>query len=220
MKFKGFSNMIQSMIQEGKTPSILSLDLETVITSPDQFLTNEKIIAISASYDIVDPKTEVFIAENETEEDETSILNEFDDFIGELNPDIIIGYNHTGYDLPLLQLKMRRRKFDEQLWNVKYYLGTSYTFDMMYAIADDLEKYEGDYKIRKLKDVVNHPRYSHLPLFRQKNLVEIDGMNIGEAVKHLWKNDRESFINYCTGDTRDILLIFKDIFIDRRSQSP
>lgn len=194
---------------------VMAIDLETLVASSRGFLTNERIIAASMShFESSSGKidTAVVVANSDSENDEKRLISEIDSRIREIDPEIIIGYNHTGYDIPLLQMKTRNFSYGERPRNLLYYLGTAWCLDMMYVIAEDLLKADGDYYIRKLDDVVLHERYSSLPLKRRKGLVRIDGMNKGEAVRKLWQEDRNSFIEYCEGDTHDILLIFKEIF--------
>lgn len=190
---------------------VLSIDLETLVDSRG-FLNGERIIAISVSSGFPDINTEVFVAESDSSSEEERILRELDALLSKETPQVLIGYNHTGYDIPLLQLKMRGRSYSEQLWNLKYTLGTSYTMDMMYAIAHDLYRSGEDFRIRKLKDVVEHSKYRDLPLIRAKDLVITRDMNVGEAIKYLWLNKRDDFLKYCIGDTHDILQIFYSIF--------
>ncbi|OWP55274.1 MAG: hypothetical protein B2I17_09730 [Thermoplasmatales archaeon B_DKE] len=194
-----------------REPRILSIDLETLIESKEDFLNNERIIAISMSYGIDPIRTKVLVADDDTVKSELKILRDMDRFLGELQPNVILGYNHSGYDIPLIQSKLRKLSFSDQLWNFKYYSGTAIVTDMMYVIAEDLEAV-GDFKIRKLRDVVSNPRYATLKLRRKKENVIIEGMNVGQAIKHLWLNDRTSFLEYCEGDTEDVLKIFYHIF--------
>lgn len=190
---------------------VISIDLETLVDSRG-FLNGERIIAISVSRGYPQISTEVLVAEKDTPGEEERILRDFDEMLAVDPPQVIIGYNHTGYDIPLLQLKMRGRTYRDQLWNLKYTLGTSYTMDMMYAIAHDLHQSGEEFRIRKLRDVVQHSRYVDLPLMRAKDLVVSRDMNVGEAIKFLWLNKRQDFLKYCIGDTHDILQIFYSIF--------
>lgn len=202
---------LRPLFQEFKGARVVAIDLETLIESPDDFLNNERIIAVSLSYSVPSANTEVYVARDESEKSEREILRKMDNFLGAYQPNVIIGYNHTGYDIPLIQTKLRRLSYADQLWNFKYYCGTSIITDMMYIIAEDLET-DGDFKLRKLREVVSHQRYRALNLNRKKENVIIDGMNVGQAIRYLWKNDMGRFLEYCRGDTEDILSIFYYIF--------
>lgn len=205
--------MVNSSVKESGIERVLSIDLETLIRTQDDFLTDERIIAISLSY-FEDGKmsTELFIAESDSAEEEDRILDQLDMFVVAFRPTIIIGYNHTGYDLPLLRLKMRKRPYARQLWNLKYFLSVSYCLDMMPVISDFLGKVDGDYKYRKLSDVVIHESFAQVALDRKKDLVVREDKNKGEVIEELWRSKSEDFIDYCRGDTRDVLSIFAYIF--------
>ena len=204
--------MVKNFIQKHGLGNVLSIDLEALIRNPSDFLTDERIIAVSLTYFNNGLETELFIARDDSLEEEDRILNELDSFVANFQPSIIIGYNHSGYDLPLLRLKMRKRSYSRQLWNLKYFLSVAYSLDMMPVIADHLAALDGDYKYRKLSDVVNHDNFLHLGLDRKKDLVIREDKNIGEVIEELWRTGSRDFIEYCKGDTRDILSIFMDIF--------
>ncbi|MGC8506075.1 MAG: 3'-5' exonuclease [Thermoplasmata archaeon] len=191
---------------------VLSFDLETLVADSNGFLTNEEIIGISAAYNFPDVHTDVFISKPEDSVREESLLGKFDELLGNVQPQIIIGYNHTGYDIPLIQKKIRNRNFYNRFRNIEYFFGTSWCLDMMYVIAEDIQKLTGDYYIRKLDDVVVHERYSSLPLKRVKNLVVQPNRNKGEIIKEMWINKDERLRDYAAGDSHDILIIFHDIF--------
>lgn len=208
-----YGSLIQKALEDFGNECVISIDLETIIHTSKDFLTGERIIAVSLSYMIGSQvETEIFIARDDTDKEEDRILLEFDRRISELKPSVIIGYNHVGYDLPLLRMKMIRRGYSRQLWNIKRYTSISYCPDMMYIIADDLFALEGDYRLRKLSDVVIHPGYSELDLQRNKFLSVRSGQPVNEAIEEMWKNEPENFILYCSGDTADLISIFFYIF--------
>ncbi|EQD35831.1 DNA polymerase elongation subunit, partial [mine drainage metagenome] len=154
----------RSIISAKKNATIVSLDIETLMPSGTKFLSGERIIAISISWLDKDVKSKVYIAEEDSEESEYNILSLLNEKLGELSPDIIIGYNHTGYDIPLIQTKIKMMSYERRLRKIERYFGISYCLDMMYVISEDLGKYDGDYYFRKLDDVVTHEKYGHLPL--------------------------------------------------------
>jgi DNA polymerase family B, exonuclease domain. len=196
--------------------SVVAIDLETLIDTPADFLTGERIIAVSMSYmDINELKTDVLVAKDSSTNEEDRILKEFDRKMRDLNPSIIIGYNHSGYDVPLIRIKMNRRSYSKQLWNLKRILSTSYLLDMMYVIADDLYEFDGDYRLRKLSEVVIHPRYQDLKLQRSKYLTKREGMPVNKAIELMWKEEPNNFREYCSGDTKDLMSIFTYIFLNK-----
>jgi DNA polymerase elongation subunit (family B) len=209
---KEYFQFIRELSRNMDRRKIFSFDLETLVVDSNGFLTNEEIIGISAAYNFPEIHTDVYISKPEEHEREDSLLKKFDELLGRVQPEIIIGYNHTGYDIPLIQKKIRNRNFSSRLRNIEYYIGTSWCLDMMYVIAEDIEKMTGDYFIRKLDDVVVHERYSSLPLKRVKNIVIQQNRNKGEVIKEMWLNKDEKLRDYAAGDSHDILLIFHDIF--------
>ena len=212
-----YGQLVKPFIASQGIKTVLSIDLETLIRNQKDFLTDERIIAISLTYYKEGLKTELFIANDDSLEEENRLLDELDRFILDFKPSIIIGYNQCGYDIPLLRLKMRNRTYSRQLWNLKYFLSVAYCLDMMPVISDYLEAIDGDYKFRKLSEVVVHEGFSHLPLDRKKNVVIREGMNIGEVIEELWRSRSTEFLDYCRGDTRDVFTIFRDIFESNES---
>ncbi len=213
----GYHATVQSILDSSGKDKVLSFDLETLVADSGGFLNNERIIAISASYGLPDINDRIFLSKQYPESDELSLLKEFDLLLKKVAPEIIIGYNHSGYDIPLMQKKLRSLPNNERLRNIEYYFATSYCLDMMYVIADDLKEKTGEYFIRKLDSVVNHEGYDHLDLRRVKDKVFLPGLNKGEAIKKLWLEDRGKLIEYALGDSHDILVIFNDIFGSRSS---
>ena len=208
-----YRSLVEKALEDFGNESVVSIDLETIIHSTGDFLTNEKIIAVSLSYlNGSQVETELFIARDDTEREEDRILLDFDRRISDLKPSIIIGYNHTGYDLPLLRMKMLKRGYSKQLWNLKKFASIAYCPDMMYVIADDLFSLDGDYRLRKLSEVVVHPGYSELELQRNKYLSIRSGQPVNEAIEAMWKSEPENFKLYCSGDTADLISIFFYIF--------
>jgi DNA polymerase elongation subunit (family B) len=209
---KGYFQFIRDISRKVDRRKVLSFDLETLVVDSEGFLTNEEIIGISAAYNFPDIRTDVYVSKPEELNREEQLLRNFDSLLGIVQPEIVIGYNHTGYDIPLIQKKIRNRNFSNRFRNIEYYIGTSWCLDMMYVIADDIEKLTGDYVIRKLDDVVVHERYSTLPLKRVKNLVVQQNRNKGQVIKEMWMNRDEKLREYAAGDSHDILVIFHDIF--------
>ena len=193
----------------GNCDKVLAFDLETLVKN-NSFLANERIIAISVTTS--DMKTRLMIADNDSEDEEYRILLDFNKLIADYRPEIIIGFNHAAYDIPLIYTKLVKLPYAKQLWDLKFFFATSFIVDMMYICAMDLFSWTGEYKIRGLKKLLEHERYSKLPLDNKKGIVEIDGMNKAEAIENLWKTDRNKFMEYCKGDTRDVLILYNYIF--------
>ncbi len=212
MRDKFYKGIVSDYVNRSQSNHVVAIDLETIIRNPNEFLSNERIIVVSVSYFAPEMKTELYIARDDSQAEEERILTSLDTFIGNFRPAIIIGYNHTGYDIPLIRMKLKNRSYGKQLWNLKYFLSVAYCLDMMQVIADHLAAFDGDYRFRKLSEVVVHEAFGHLNLDRKKYLVIKDGKNIGEAIEEMWRSGSSDFEDYCRGDTRDILSIFQEIF--------
>ncbi len=209
-----YARILSGFHNSSDATGIAAIDIETLVADGASFLSGERIIAISVSW--IDStnqlRSAVSVADGDDPDSEYNILQALDSRLESLEPEVIIGYNHTGYDIPLIQMKIKRLPYSMRLRNIERFLGTSWCLDLMYVIADDLWKYEGDYRIRKLDDVVIHEKYKDLPLMRVKNIAHMNGKTKGEAIKHLWQNDRENFVKYSIGDTKDLIVLFSDIF--------
>ena len=210
---KHYFSTIKRLARGAESSRFVSIDIETLVRGKDLFLTGEPLIAITVSNDFVEPHTRIFMAVAETKSQEERILRELDTYLAKIDPVCIMGYNHISYDIPLIQMKLRNLAFHERLWNIGNYFGSSILVDMMYVIASDLYRKTGTYRIRKLKDVVSAKEYLGLPLNRKKDLVQMNGKSVGEAIEFLWKNETEKFLQYCKGDTEDLLHIFRQIFM-------
>lgn len=186
---------------------VMAIDLETLVK--EGFLKNEEIIAVSLGTVQGEYKVIMSYPDNH---DEYTLLKQVDEFVDAYQPEVIIGYNHVSYDITLINTKLVRLSFARQLFNLKYFFGTSYLLDMMYVCALDMRLKMGEYKLNSLKNVLNYEIYSNLDLMRVKGNVAIEGMNPAEAVEFLWKNDREKLVEYSKGDVHDIIEIYKHIF--------
>ncbi len=187
--------------------AVLSFDIESLVNDGN-FLSDERIISISYAYGFHEITSGLFFSAEDSDDAEKSLMKQFDSLLGRIKPALITGYNHTGYDIPLLVYKTR--KYDDvKFWNIKKFLGTSYTIDMMYVIAEDLSG-KGEYRIRKLKDAIKE--YGMESDLEKKSIVEIEGMDVGKAVRYLWKNDPEKLKEYSEGDSVAVMKIFNSIF--------
>lgn len=186
---------------------VMAIDLETLVKKG--FLENEEIIAVSLG--TIQGEYKVLMSYPDSH-DEYELLKEVDNFMDTYQPEVIIGYNHVNYDITLINTKLVKLSYSKQLFNLKYFFGTSYLLDMMYVCALDMRLRMGEYKLNSLKKVLNYDAYADLNLMRVKDNVSIEGMNPAEAVEFLWKNDREKLIEYSKGDVHDIIEIYKHIF--------
>jgi len=192
---------------------IVSIDLETKVIDGN-FLDGERILSVALSrrlYKNSDVETELFVLEEETNRGEKLLFSKLDKFMREVRPLITVGYNHRGYDLILLSQKLRKNG-SFSLWGLTEMLSRCYQLDVMHAVRFAIAKYEGKFpRIFPLKDVINHPMFSSLPLMRTKSIVSDMG-DKGNQIYGLYRNNQKKFSMYATGDSHDTLLIFEEIF--------
>lgn len=204
-------NRLSNFISSNPDTVVCAIDLETLVADAGGFLSGESIIGISVAFTSDMLKTHTFVSEEDTKAEEMRILRELDQSLAEISPGIILGYNHTGYDIPLIISKIRNLSYEDRNRNLEYYLGTAWCLDMKYLVAEDLYDYDWYYKIRKLDEVLNHEKYKELETMNVKKNVHIEGLDKGEAIKHLWLNERDKFIQYSMGDSYDLMVLFGEI---------
>jgi hypothetical protein len=203
------NKVVEWIAETGNLDRVLCIDLETKVLD-GEFLTNERILAVSLAY-LVDDRIEskIFVLSRDDDESELEVLQQVDKFLLQARPLLLIGFNLTGYDIPLLNMKLRKYR-DPKLWGITDAIGRCYVLDMKHPIRFELGKFSGSPKFVSLKDVVNHKRFASLPLMRSKNVLTSN--NKGQEIFGLWKKNGDVFKNYAEGDARDVLAIFLDIF--------
>jgi hypothetical protein len=203
------NTVVQWIAETGNLDRVLCIDLETKVLD-GQFVTGERILAVSLGY-IHDGNIEsrVIVLRKDDDSSELELLHEFDKFLLEVRPLVLIGFNLTGYDIPLLNMKLRKYR-EDKFWGIADALGRCYVLDMKHPIRFELAKFSGSPKFVSLRDVVNHQRFASLPLMRSKNVLTSD--NKGQEIFELWKRNGSIFKDYAEGDARDVLLIFLNMF--------
>jgi DNA polymerase elongation subunit (family B) len=53
------------------------------------------------------------------------------------SPLVLIGYNLTGYDIPLLHMKLRKYR-EHKTWGISDAIGRCYVLDMMHPVRSEL----------------------------------------------------------------------------------
>ena len=201
-------------VASGQLHRIISLDLETKVLSPDDFLTGETVLSAAiARFDGERVVSRIIILEDESPDAQNRFFTALNDEIQNVRPLVVLGYNVTGYDIPLLQMKLRR--LPTPYWAVKDMIERAFILDLKYPIMFELAEYEGaKIKIRSLEDVVNHKRFSSLDLMRTKNILKDSPREEkGARIFRLWKADRDSFQKYALGDVVDTLKLFDEIYL-------
>lgn len=202
----------------------ISLDIEADLRTLDD--PKKPILSISlARRDGNNIDIQKFILDNETVEEEVNIFDQFGSFCEEVRPLVILGYGISRFDLPVLLVKMRQLdnlfqqsgRYNSGYWAFRETLTSSYVLDMINPVRFEIARFDGSTaKFRSLEYAISHKRFQHLPFRKAKNIVS--DLSRGskekkwEIIYDLWKNDRDSFIEYIEGDVHDTLLLAEELF--------
>ncbi len=216
---------------------VVSLDLETKVLAPDQFLSGERILAAGISYRVgKEIKSKVVMLENDTEQAELELLERLGHELYVANPLVLLGYNITGYDFPLLLMKIKkyddwqkskaapgtRAQFSRDYWHLKDALTRSVIFDVMHAARYRIGRHDNvPPKYLKLSDVIAHSMFSGLPLKKCKGIAASDASESkGEKIFRMWKEKDPLLTEYLIGDVHDTLMIAEELFSKDISVKP
>lgn len=212
--------VIEWVVRTGNLERILALDLETKVLEENGFLTGETILCVSlARFLDGNVCNKLILLEEESPEGEAKLLAQLNDFLLEVRPLVLVGFNLCGYDVPLLNLKLREHS-NQIFWGIKDTIERSFHLDMKHPIRFELAKYSNGPKICSLGKVVEHPRFKHLPLMRTKSLVPQTVGSKGLEIFNMWKNDKRNFKAYAKGDVNDVLLLFEELFLRPMLHTP
>ncbi len=173
---------------------ILSFDIENSISTREIFVIGYSIYFNGK------------ITQGELSSDERSILKGFNELIQKEDPDIITGYNIDGYDLPLLEERMKVNKIS---------FNTGRDFLPPRRIMDQFWRLHG----RVIDDAwwavkkVLHPKHESLNFV--SNLLLNEGKeNVNRLdIENEWENRRDDVIKYCIKDSYLALMIYLKIRI-------
>lgn len=209
--------VVEWAVSHGHSDRIVSLDLETKVLTPDKFLTGETVLSIAFARRIGNKvDSQLLTLEDESPAGEEQLFFSANQFIETVRPLVIIGYNITGYDIPLLQLKLR--SLPTPYWAMKDMVERAFLLDLKHPLKFELANFDRSrIKIWKLEEVLNHERFSHLPLMKAKNVLngatkEEKGIRIHE----MWRKDRAEFEKYAIGDVVDVLALFEELYLKNR----
>ncbi len=207
---------------------VISIDLETKITKKDDFLTGERILAVGVSRRLGGGiETKIFRLKEETDDSEIALLYETARYMQEVRPLVLLGYNISGYDFPLLCLKLKwhddflRKKsegakpvFPREYWALKDALTRTYILDLMHPLRFAIAAHDKTTaKYKSLADVVAHRLFAPLPLLRRKELASSNGTEgKGARIYELWKTANPDFEKYLEGDVNDVLLLAEELY--------
>jgi len=209
--------VIEWAVSHGHSDRIVSFDLETKVLAADKFLTNETVLSIAFARHIgkkVDSK--VLTLQEESAEAEDQLFFSANQLIENVRPLVVVGYNITGYDVPLLQMKLR--SLPKPYWAFKDVVERAFIFDLKHPLKFELANFDGSrIKIRGLEEILNHERFSHLPLVKAKKI--LNGANKEEKgikIYELWRKHKAEFEKYAIGDVMDVLALFEELYLKNR----
>ena len=203
----------------------VSLDIEASLSTLDNSAL--PVISISVSHRVDGKvKTLNFILEDETPEGEAKLIVQLGTFCREVRPLVVIGYNINHFDQPILALKMRQfdrmfqksNQYSPDYWAFRETMGRSYFLDAVDPVRFEISKVDNlPPRMVSLEGATSHKRFSHLPMIRSKGVLSTAQTANGitdkwDAIYYLYKNDRQNFEKYISGDSHDTLLLAEELF--------
>jgi DNA polymerase elongation subunit (family B) len=235
----GYGELAQSTVDAicnaGAWHRAVSIDLETKIEKKGDFLSGERLLGIGfARRAGGEVETKTLRLKDDTDEAEVALLEEAARYLHTVKPLLLLGYNISGYDYPLLALKVKwyddrgraackegeKPVFPREYWALKDALTRAFVLDMMHSLRYDMAKHDGSTaKYRSLAYSVAHPMYAHVPLMRRKGLADAEAqagtdkqMDKGKKIYEMWKSRDAAFESYLEGDVHDVLLLAEEIY--------
>ena len=216
-------NILRLLKNEWNDGKVIALDLETSAMDPNNFLTDELILAVSfawrASGEPMEEKgisVKTIILDAENEESEKELLIKLNEELEELSrsrskphgvvgyPLAVVGYNIRQYDIPLLVFKKEKyqKRYNLSLWEI----GKIVDVTELAAIIDlyHILKYM---RYKNLEGVLSAQEFKHLQIGRTRHLVPTNREEKGKEIYRLWKESKETLKEYLEGEVHDFLLI-------------
>jgi hypothetical protein len=227
---------VDTICNAGAWHRAVSIDLETKIEKKSDFLTGERLLGIGFARRIgKEVETKMLKLKDESDGAEVELLDEAARWLYGVRPLLLLGYNITGYDYPLLALKVKwyddlerancregeKPVFPREYWALKDALTRAFVLDMMHSLRYAMAKHDGNTaKYRSLAYSVAHPMFAHVQLMRRKELADADAqvqgsdkqMDKGKKLYELWKSRDPDFEKYLEGDVHDVLLLAEEIY--------
>jgi hypothetical protein len=141
---------------------------------------------------------------------------------------VLLGYNISGYDFPLLILKLKwleeyfkrksgpdaKPRYPQEYWALKDALTRTYVLDLMHPLRFAIAQSDNTTpKYKSLEDVVNHARYASLKLMRRKGILKVaTSEGKGKLIYEMWKMRDPNFNLYLEGDVHDVLLLAEELY--------
>jgi len=213
-------NILRLLKNEWKDGKVIALDMETSAKAPNNFLTDELILAVSfawrSSGEPMEEKgisVKTKILDNESEESEKELLIVLNEELEELSrsrskphgvvgyPLAVVGYNIRQYDIPLLVFKKEKYQkcYNLTLWKIVDVTELAAIIDLYHLL-----KYMG---YKNLEGVLSAQEFKHLQIGRTRHLVPTNREEKGKEIYRLWKENKETLKKYLEGEVHDFLLI-------------
>jgi DNA polymerase elongation subunit (family B) len=205
---------------------VVSIDVETKNLTGNDFLTGERMLGIGVARRYSsEVETKIFRLKDDSDDAEIELMNEAAKFMNLVKPLVLVGYNISGYDFPLLIIKLKQyenylksrgetKKYPNEYWALKNALSRTYVLDIMHPLRFEVARHDQtNPKYMSLEEVVNHPRFSNLKLKRLKGLVHASTKEEkGEVIYEMWESKNPDFERYLEGDVYDVLLLAEELF--------
>lgn len=214
------TSVVEWAVSHGHSDRIVSLDLETKVLKPSQFLTGETVLSITFARRIGSRvESKPFVLKEESPASEEQLFSSANQFVESVRPLVIIGFNVTGYDIPLLQMKLR--DFPTPYWAMKDMVDRAFILDLKHPLKFELANFDGSrIKLRGLEEILNHPRFSHLPLMKAKGILSgASKEEKGAKIYEMWKKRRAEFERYAVGDVVDVLTLFEELYLKKHVEA-
>ncbi|MFH0817161.1 MAG: hypothetical protein V1909_00840 [Candidatus Micrarchaeota archaeon] len=226
LDYNKFTKSIMEIIKQHNAGfRVVSFDLETKIMDKKDFLTGERLLGIGMARRYNgEVESKILKLKDESDEAEVELLNEAAAFMTIAKPLVLLGYNISGYDYPLMNLKLKwydeyhenkgNARYPKEYWSLKDALTRAYILDIMHPLRFELANLEQTTpKYRSLDKVVNHQRFANLPLKRLKHLAQGDtAEDKGKRIYGMWKARDPNFERYLEGDVHDTLLLAEELY--------
>ncbi|MEM0139537.1 MAG: DNA polymerase domain-containing protein [Ferroplasma sp.] len=173
---------------------ILSFDIENSISTREIFVIGYSIYFNGSFKDGALTGTEI------------EILNKFNKLVQETDPDIITGYNIDGYDIPLLEERMKYNHVSFQI--ARDFLPPRRIMDQYWKLHGRVID-DAWWEVRK----VLHPKHETLN-YVSRYLLKEGKEDVNRLdIENEWKNRRDDVIKYCIKDATLALKIYLKIRI-------